>query len=160
MSTASIYLKSLEKIVGKEKFPLALRQLEIAKDFLNSEKRETLEKDAGNQIKSTILDDWFGSFLTDEVKHLLILLSDEGKLSLLNEIGEQTQLAKEVVITTAKPLSDQLKKWLIDELNKIAGALSFSWRQDPAILGGVKIKIGDQEIDNSLQTKLESLAFG
>lgn len=158
MPSFSPYLKSLEKIVGPEKLPMALGHLQIAKDFLNSEKRETLEKGANNQIRLKILDDWFGSFLTDEVKHLLILLSDEGKLSLLDEIGEEIKITKEAVITTAKPLSDQLKKWLIDELNKIAGALSFSWRLDPAILGGVKIKIGDQEIDNSLQTKLESIA--
>lgn len=158
MSVISTYLKSLEKIVGQEKFPLALKHLQIAKDFLNSEKRETLEKGADNQIRLKMLNDWFGNFLTDEVKHLLILLSDERKLSLLDEIGEEIKITKEAVITTAKPISDQLKKWLIDELNKIAGALSFKWRQDPTLLGGVKIKIGDQEIDNSLQTKLESIA--
>lgn len=157
MSAISPYLKSLDKIVGQEKMPLALEHLQIAKNFLNSEKKEALEQATDNQIRLKMLDDWFGDFLTDQVKHFLILLSDEHKLALLDETGEEIKIAKQVTITTAKPLSDQLKEWLIDELNKIAGAASFNWRLDSAMIGGVKIKINDREIDNSLRSKLESI---
>ncbi|MEK9165787.1 MAG: F0F1 ATP synthase subunit delta [Patescibacteria group bacterium] len=156
MSVISTYLKSLEKIVGQEKFPMALKHLQIAKNFLNSGKKETLEKAADSQTKLKMLEDWFGDFLTNEIKHFLILLSDEQKLSLLDDISEEMKNAKEVVITTAKPLSDQLKKWLIDELNKIDidKAVAFKWCLDPALIAGIKIKINDREIDNSVQAKL------
>ena len=103
--------------------------------------------------------------LPGEVERLVALLSERNKLSLLPEILTQVdelirQSESEVVadVTVASKLSEA------GEL-KIAAALSASVgrkvrlniSQDASLLGGLVVRIGDRQIDNSLRTRLEGL---
>jgi F0F1-type ATP synthase delta subunit len=59
------------------------------------------------------------------------------------------------VVTTALPLNNNDKAWLREELIESYNASSVTYMEDPMLIGGVKIRVGDTEIDNSIKAKLE-----
>ena len=62
------------------------------------------------------------------------------------------------VISSAVPLTADETSALESKLRaKFARPLSFEYRVDPALLGGVVAKVGDKIIDGSLATKLNAL---
>lgn len=62
-------------------------------------------------------------------------------------------------VTTAHPLKDDQLEALKAQLRARAKQdVAIDARVDPAILGGIKIKMGSQMIDASIQTKLNRLA--
>ncbi len=77
-----------------------------------------------------------------------------GKVVILNDVDFKGGSAD---ITSALPLSateqDAVKK---DLLSKV-GAQSVTFHVDPAILGGLVIKVGDKVLDGSVSGKLEGL---
>ena len=64
----------------------------------------------------------------------------------------------EAEVTTAQALDDGQRQELRQTLGAYAGK-SVTMREtvDPAILGGLIVKIGSRQIDTSLRTKLNSL---
>ncbi len=98
------------------------------------------------------------------VRNLLYILLQNGELNLLPDItaalrARSTAVAPvPVEVTTALPLEDQYRQALEEKLAKEYGAgLSFSYRVDPAILGGIIVRVGDKLIDGSLASKLAAL---
>lgn len=66
------------------------------------------------------------------------------------------EIAAEVV--SARPLSDTQRAALEQALMRsVGGNVSFDVRIDPAILGGLIVKIGSRMVDSSLKTKLDKL---
>lgn len=64
-------------------------------------------------------------------------------------------------VTTAQPLSEQQVAQLTDTLTTSVGKdVKLDARVDPAILGGLIIKIGSRMIDSSLRTKLTAIKVG
>ena len=62
-------------------------------------------------------------------------------------------------VTTARALTAAQSKNLAAELKKRVGSdVAINAHIDPAILGGMTVQIGSQLIDNSIKTKLNSLA--
>ncbi len=61
-------------------------------------------------------------------------------------------------LTTAVPLTQARQKAVREELEQKAGAaLELTFDVDPAILGGVVLKVGDRILDSSLRAQLEIL---
>ena len=61
-------------------------------------------------------------------------------------------------ITSAVPLTADERQALENKLRaKFARPLSFEYKVDPALLGGVVAKVGDKIIDGSVATKLNAL---
>lgn len=59
---------------------------------------------------------------------------------------------------SAAPLSDEQKDRLTATLKEIAGQdIELQTKVDPSILGGLIVKIGSRQIDDSLRTKLNSM---
>ncbi len=59
---------------------------------------------------------------------------------------------------TAQPMSAKQEKDLASTLKKVLGQdVKIETRVDPALLGGLVIKIGSRMFDNSLKTKLDGL---
>jgi|GEM_PF-2031558 F0F1-type ATP synthase delta subunit len=99
-----------------------------------------------------LIDDW------------LALISSQGQVSLLPQIT--TELDKifnaqqlQVTVTSARPLSDQSKHWLIEYLQVIAPdkQVVIIEKTDPEILAGCLIRYQDQELNLSLQGVLTDL---
>lgn len=78
-----------------------------------------------------------------------------GKITVLEGVEISGASAE---ITSALPLSsdeqDMVKK---DLLSKLGGAASVSFRVDPAILGGLVVRVGDHVVDGSVAGQLQEL---
>lgn len=62
-------------------------------------------------------------------------------------------------VTTAKPLSQELKDKLLDKLLKTTDYVSFNmvYNVDESLIAGMVIRIGDRVIDSSIRHKLDEL---
>ena len=61
-------------------------------------------------------------------------------------------------MTVAEPLSAAHLKSLKDALNAITGKdVDLNVEVDPAIIGGLVVKLGSRMVDTSLRTKLNSI---
>lgn len=60
-------------------------------------------------------------------------------------------------VTSALPLTAQEQETVKKDVLAKAGAQSVNFRVDPAILGGLVIKVGDKVLDDSVAGKLEGL---
>jgi F-type H+-transporting ATPase subunit delta len=65
----------------------------------------------------------------------------------------------EAIVTSAKPLTSEEQAELAEKFGQTLNKkLRLTAVVDPAILGGIVIKIGDRLYDGSLKTKLETFA--
>lgn len=62
-----------------------------------------------------------------------------------------------VTLITASKLTSQQKKTVLDALEQKLGSVEIEEVVDPTLIGGLKIKLGNQEFDASLSGKLERL---
>ena len=60
-------------------------------------------------------------------------------------------------ITSALPLNAEEEAVVRQELLSKVGARDIAFRVDPAILGGLVIRVGDKVLDNSVAGKIEGL---
>jgi F-type H+-transporting ATPase subunit delta len=102
----------------------------------------------------------------DAVKNLVELLVDNGRLALLPEIGQLFEILKderegkvEAEIVSAFPMDDAQKASLVSDLErKFKRKVEARVSVDPALIGGVRIAVGDEVIDASVQAKLANMA--
>jgi F-type H+-transporting ATPase subunit delta len=82
---------------------------------------------------------------------------------LLNAFSKLYDTQKGIVnaeVVTAVPLTDEQLSALKVQLGKTLGhSASIATSVDPAILGGLKVRVGSRLFDASLKTKLDSLKF-
>lgn len=100
-----------------------------------------------------------------EIKNLLKVMIDAGDAALIEEVGGRVaqvaagkREALRADITSAIELTDgekaQLRKRLTDEYG---AGLTFSFSVDPALMGGLRVRVGDRLVDNSVATRLAEL---
>jgi F-type H+-transporting ATPase subunit delta len=99
-----------------------------------------------------------------ELANLIHLLSDNGRLTCLPEISTQFDAmkrgeegVKQGVIYSAFPLDDTQLQHLKALLESRFGRLQLSVVVTPALIGGVKVVVGDQVLDTSVSGKLEAM---
>ncbi len=80
---------------------------------------------------------------------------EEGKVPIV----EQAPLArvKEVVVTSALPLTEEEKAAYVKALQSRLGKVKVVFKTEPSILGGVVLKVGDFIVDDSMMGKLQKL---
>jgi F-type H+-transporting ATPase subunit delta len=103
--------------------------------------------------------------LPTEIKNLLLQLLQDGSLGLVADIGsalgrvvsgQQAPVKAEVV--SAVELSEQEKEQIRQSLAKeFGGDLQFTFRVDPALMGGLRVRVGDRLIDTSVASRLTAL---
>ena len=97
-------------------------------------------------------------------------LSEERQRALLSEffsgvkdgkvvaLEEQEMAGASAEVTSALKLSDEERSIIKDDvLSKIGEQASITFREDPSILGGLVIRVGDKVLDNSISSQLETL---
>ena len=99
--------------------------------------------------------------------NFLVVLAKNGRKSQLPAViraysrlaaGHRGETTAEVV--TARPLNDDQLKQLREQLRTRAGRdVNVDATVDPAILGGIVVRLGSQMIDASIRTKLNRLAL-
>lgn len=115
------------------------------------------------QDKKELVTDLFKAHLSEETMNFLYILVENGRESDLAGIAyAYIQLANEergiadAVVTTAKPLGADEQAQIADKFGKMLNKkLRIQTVIDPAILGGIVIRIGDRLYDGSLKSKLE-----
>ena len=130
----------MAKIVGNPKFSAG----QVADLFVS------LSGDAGNQ----------------ELAAFIGLLAENERLDVLTqiqEIYEQLKSAdegvKDAVITSAYPLDDAQLNNLMSQLESHFGSkLQPHIEVDAALIGGIKVAVGDQVLDASVRGKLDAMA--
>jgi F-type H+-transporting ATPase subunit delta len=100
-----------------------------------------------------------------EAKNFVAMLVQNGRLTLLPEIGAQFHALKnaqegaaDAQITSAFQLSDAQVKDLIAALEKKFGRkLHPSVEVDSSLIGGVRVVVGDEVLDSSVRAKLQQM---
>jgi len=103
--------------------------------------------------------------LTDEAKNFINMLIENGRVTLLPEIGAQFHVLKnaqegaaDAEIVSAFAISDTQLKELVATLEKKFGRkLTPSVTVDPALIGGVRVVVGDEVLDSSVRAKLQQM---
>ena len=100
-----------------------------------------------------------------EVVNALKLMQQRGDLDLIDEVaaaltrsvaGQHEPVKAEV--TSAVPLSAEEEEQLRRSLSAQYGdGLVFTFRVDPALLGGLLVRVGDRLIDTSIASRLNAL---
>jgi|HubBroStandDraft_6_1064221.scaffolds.fasta_scaffold659042_2 F-type H+-transporting ATPase subunit delta len=103
----------------------------------------------------------------DEIAlHTLLLLVRKRREALLDAIVteyDKLRLANQglepLEIASARPLSDGELRDLVERLSRVYGKkFAVTKRVDPALLGGLRISMGDRSIDGSIAGRLDALS--
>ncbi len=157
MPSLNQYLAALKEAVGEEQFSLALLHINVASKILNKKKRRILIEAENRASRRGLLDKWFGNYLVNEVKNVIVLMAEQDSLDFLDESSAEKIEQKTVAITSARRLTAEKKQWIGDELKKIIGNAIIQWKEDRDLIGGIKIRVGDKEIDASIRSRLNAL---
>lgn len=117
-----------------------------------------------SEIATTILA-LVKSPLNEEVKNFLVMLIENGRIELLPEIGAQFQQLKnslegaaDAQITSAFDMTAEQVAALIQTLEKkFSRKLNPAVSVDPALIGGVRVVVGDEVLDTSVRAKLQQM---
>ena len=105
--------------------------------------------------------------LLDEtrVRTTLSLLAEKkprGYVEILTRLHRLVKLDVELhaaVIESATPLTPEAQAQVKSRLNGILGAgLSYAFGENPALIGGLRIRVGSDLYDGSVKTRLDKLA--
>jgi F-type H+-transporting ATPase subunit delta len=105
------------------------------------------------------------SNVSAEAKNFIAMLAENGRLTLLPEIGAQFHVLKNAAegaadaeITSAFEMSDAQVKDLVATLEKKFGRkLNPSVKVDSFLIGGVRVAVGDEVLDTSVRAKLQKM---
>ena len=100
-----------------------------------------------------------------ELGNTLKLMVQEGALGLVDELGDalaQVNRAEsgpvKAEVTSAVDLSAEEQEKLISSLRKQYGEqLVFTFHVNPAIMGGLRVRVGDRLIDTSVASRLQTM---
>ncbi len=105
------------------------------------------------------------STLTDAAKNFLRTVIDNGRLSVLPEIASQFRVLKntrggtsDATVYSAFALDGEALADLAATLEKRFGRkLNLKVELDPALIGGVRVVVGDEVLDTSVKARLEQM---
>ena len=116
------------------------------------------------QIAETFLS-LLKSNVTPEAKNFVAMLVENGRLTLLPEIGEQFHVLKnedagaaDAEITSAFELTPAQVADLVATLERKFGRkLNPTVKVDNSLIGGVRVAVGDEVLDTSVRAKLQKM---
>lgn len=123
------------------------------------------DRSKSKQQKQEALDQALPADTPVELTNLLMLMGQEGDLALVPEVARALseavsgqQAPEKADVVSAVELSDddkeQLRRKLIAEYGE---GLIFSFRVDPSLMGGLRVRVGDHLIDTSVASRLATL---
>jgi F-type H+-transporting ATPase subunit delta len=132
----------------------------------NSEVRSTLESATQRtETKMKALQGILPESTTQEIQNFLKLLVQDGDLDLIPRVVAELQAGisgqsepQKAEIVSAVELSEQEQVELRRHLTAEHGeGLVFSFRVDPSLLGGLRVRVGDTLIDNTVASRLTAM---
>lgn len=115
--------------------------------------------------KQKVLEGVFSGKVSDTVLDFLCVVTQKGRIRCLPAITQQFKQMYyekknilEVTATTTLPMSEALRKKLVEKLEKVSGkSVILHEKQDKSILGGIVLRYGNTEIDSSVKSKLDKI---
>lgn len=103
--------------------------------------------------------------LQKELRNLLAVLINNNRIGQVNEVAasyctllQQRLGIRQAEVVTARALTDDEKKSLLEGVGKLAGArVEASFTEDASILGGAVVRIGSTVYDGSVRGRLDRL---
>ncbi len=140
-------------------FLAAVVSNKLARDFLTNPAVE-------QEKKIEFLQEVAGDRLDEEGRNLVKLLVSNGRTGVLPEIHQLFHRMRnehdgrlEVEVVSAYALEPETEKALAEALErKLGRKVNLSTEEDPALIGGVRIRAGDLVIDGSVAGQLARLA--
>jgi F-type H+-transporting ATPase subunit delta len=138
-------------------FAVAIEQTPELRAVLRNPQLET-------SAKAQILEDLAGD--EDQLfKNFLLVVNDKGRIGELEQIANEFErlMAREerrlsVELTTARELTDNEARAIIDQIEKAAGRKIEATRKvDPELVGGIVLSAGSYRADASVRGRLERL---
>ncbi len=132
----------------------------------NDELAQTLHDDNRSvDERFGALQDQVDGDISPEAQNLLKLLIQEDDLNLLSSVADAlAELTSgrsgpsRVEITSAVPLTDDEKRQLQEKLSAEHGeGLLYDFRVNEALMGGLRIRVGDRLTDTSVATRLAAM---
>ncbi len=131
----------------------------------NDQVRSTLESAQDSEARLQALQSITPKATSQEIQNFLQLLAQEGDLTLIPQVidqlrsgvgGQRVPVKAEIV--SAAELSEQEQSDIRRRLNEQHGdGLIFSFRVDPSLMGGLRVRVGDSLIDNTVASRLAAL---
>ena len=99
-------------------------------------------------------------------RNFIAVINAHGRLGELGEIltayaalADEGSHVAEAEIVTARPLDDQSRRLLLDQVARLSGAqeIRASYREDASLLGGAIVRLGSTMYDGSLRAQLEQM---
>jgi F-type H+-transporting ATPase subunit b len=152
-STAGQDVKAAAEAEAAKAREAAVAEAEVERNRILGDLRSqvaSLAIAAANKLVGEALDESKQRSLLDEFFSGV----KSGKLIVLDGANFQGESAQ---VTSALPLSKQEEEVVKRDVLAKAGAKEISFRVDPAILGGLVIRVGDKVLDSSVAGKLEGL---
>jgi len=103
--------------------------------------------------------------LTESVKNLLATVIDNGRLAALPEIAVQFRAlvnersgVSDATVYSAFPIEDAQMDAVLGALEKRFGRkLNATVELEPALIGGIRVVVGDEVLDTSVKARLEQM---
>ncbi len=117
--------------------------------------------------KSSMLETVFKGRVSDELTGFLLTVESKGRFQeitgILSYFVDRCREYKGIGVahvTSAVPLKDPQRKAVEKRLLQTTEYKSFvmDYKEDPSLIGGVRIQIGDRVVDSSIRTKLNNMA--
>ncbi|MDR0991572.1 MAG: F0F1 ATP synthase subunit delta [Ruminococcus sp.] len=136
--------------------------LEGAPEYIELLSSPTLSKDEKTEAIKKVFD----GKISKTLENFLCLLAQKGRMHYLFKIKEEWKIrffaAKgiaEAEVTSAVKLTDKQKSALEAKLSKKYGKkIILREKVDPAIIGGLSVKVGDELSDGTIRTKFDNIA--
>lgn len=150
---------STEKLYNELKAVVDI--INVNKEFSNILKSPIVSKEE----KKTLITNIFGSTLNNEMLNFMKILADKDRLNLLANMEEAFKALLndknnilEGVAITAVPMNE-------GEVNELQAKLSAKYNKtvvlqnevDKSILGGVLVRLGNEEIDGTVKNRLDKM---
>ena len=115
--------------------------------------------------RAKLIDEAFEGRIDLYLLNFLKILSEGGRAQHLSQIEKEyrelyylRENIEEVVATTAVPMTQEQKEKLTAKLEKSTGKKILLKNQiDPSLIGGVVLKIGNRQMDDSVRSRLEGI---
>jgi F-type H+-transporting ATPase subunit delta len=115
--------------------------------------------------KAEVLKRVFGGRVSELFLNFLLVLNDHQRLDLLRgiyqaarQLYDESQGRVPVLVRSAVPLHDDQRERLLNELRqKFHKEPVLETQVDPALLGGLVVKVGDWLYDASVRTRLDNI---
>ena len=168
LQIADVYAGALFNL-AREQGRIADVRAELQELVVLADREPTFAQFLASQVidddaRSGSLDQMFRGQLSDLVLNTFQVMNRHGRAGLLRPLLRAFTLREqrasgqvEAIATSAVPLSEAERAQVIDAARKASGQEPLvEFTVDPAILGGLVLKIGDYRYDNSVRQKLHA----